>query len=391
MTHENNAVTQVERLHPYIEVAGVGGEGVSAGPGVRELVGVAGETARPLPVEVGNHIAPQKRRHDVAVHEHDRDASPFVGVGHGAPEDVHPLLGDGGDGRDRRTLRGRREQRDVVEQRAHGGEGGTNDVHPLEVVVPAGRSDAGLELALGDDVGHVVDGEEVVGGAAIKEHVRALLDGRPVSGSAVEAVARWAVKTLLLEQHPEAHDAELPNHARSSRRKLDNLLFAMQATGQLPPELSLWCTLTSQEESGPDTPDEVVLLPRLHVAGQAPVAFEFSAFGYGMADGRQLALQLLRHPYVEVEHPFEAANLATRLWPEPPTTLDPAAMATLGIQGTRNWDRAFCTGGCVTDLNLIRMARSAPWRGLISPRITVREPGPGGRVLTERRQEGQVR
>ncbi|MBQ0976478.1 hypothetical protein KBZ00_36135 [Streptomyces sp. RK31] len=219
-----------------------------------------------------------------------------------------------------------------------------------------------------------------------KEHVRALLDGRPVSGSAVEAVARWAVKTLLLEQHPEAHDAELPNHARSSWRNLDNLLFAMRATGQLPPDLSLWCTLTSQEESGPDTPDEVVLLPRLHVAGQAPAAFEFSAFGYGMADGRQLALQLLRHPYVEVEHPFEAANLATRLWPEPPTALDPAAMPTLGIQGTRNWDRAFCTGGCLTDLNLIRLARPAPWRGLISPRITVREPGPDGRVLPERPQ-----
>ena len=95
-------------------------------------------------------------------------------------------------------------------------------------------------------------------------------------------------------------------------------------------------TVTSQEQTGPDTPDEVVLLPYLDVAGQALAVFGFSAFGYGMTGGRQLALQLLHHPYVEVEHPFEAANLATRLWPEPPTTLDPAEMPTLGIQGTRH-------------------------------------------------------
>ncbi|MBA2950301.1 hypothetical protein [Streptomyces himalayensis] len=211
-----------------------------------------------------------------------------------------------------------------------------------------------------------------------KDHVRALLDGRPISGRAVTAVARWAVKTLLLEQHPDAYDAELPNHPRDSWPNLDYLLFFMQNTGQLPPELSLWCTVTSQEESGPVTPDEVVLLPRLHVAGRAPAVFEFSAIGYGMTGGRQLALQLLHHPYVEVEHPFEAANLATRLWPEPPTTLDPAEMPTLGIQGTRHWNRTFCKGGGMTDLNLIRMSQSASFRGLVSPRITVREPGPGG-------------
>ncbi|MBT3152432.1 hypothetical protein HTV45_16375 [Streptomyces sp. CHD11] len=211
-----------------------------------------------------------------------------------------------------------------------------------------------------------------------KDHVRALLNGKAISGSAVEAAASWAVKTLLLEQHPEAHDAELPNHERESWPNLDTLLFPMRATGQLPPDLSLWCTVTSQEEAGPDTPDEVVLLPHLHVAGQAPAVFEFSAFGYGMTGGRQLALQLLHHPYVEVEHPFEAANLATRLWPEPPTTLDPAEMPTLGIQGTQHWNRTFCKGGDMTDLNLIRMSQSAFFHELVSPRITVREPRSGG-------------
>ncbi|MFH8691191.1 hypothetical protein ACH4EC_30510 [Streptomyces anulatus] len=211
-----------------------------------------------------------------------------------------------------------------------------------------------------------------------KEPVRALLDSKPVSGIAVEAVARWAVKTLLLEQHSQAHEAELPNLERDAWLSLDNMLFGMRATGQLPPELSLWCAVTSQEDLGPVTPDEVVLLPRLVVAGQATAVFQYSAIGYGMIDGRQLALQLLHHPYVEVEHPFEAANLATRLWPKPPATLDPAKMPTLSIQGTRRWDRTFCMEGAMTDLDFIRMPQSALLRRLVSSRITVREPLPRG-------------
>lgn len=40
---------------------------------------------------------------------------------------------------------------------------------------------------------------------------------------------------------------------------------------------------------------------------------------FSLGDGRTAVFQLVFHPLQEFEHPFQAARLITRLWPEPPT------------------------------------------------------------------------
>ncbi len=188
-----------------------------------------------------------------------------------------------------------------------------------------------------------------------KPHVRAALDQlRPLAGPAVAAVARWVVKGVLLSRHPQAVDSELRDRAPGAWNIPDGLLPQMRATGDLPADLSLWVAVVNPDVPGAAAPDsDPILLPhtvRVDGAGGEGAA---ALVGFGLptlGPQARVAFQLVYHPLMVLAHPFEAAGLATKLWPDPPNTLDLAAMPTLDAAGEAHLARVFAVRGPLVGL-----------------------------------------
>jgi len=180
-----------------------------------------------------------------------------------------------------------------------------------------------------------------------RSHLRAVLDSLAVLGATeTELFVRWWVKTLLLNRHPEARE---PYGPRPRPWQLpDGMLPTMRDTERLPGDLSLWmAVLDMNAGSAALTPALHVPLPRTFRADGAGGKGESTLFGIALPNGSQLLFQLVYHPLCDVEHPFEAAGLASRLWPDPPATLDVAAHPMLGPDGYAQLGGLFLGGFAV--------------------------------------------
>lgn len=167
-----------------------------------------------------------------------------------------------------------------------------------------------------------------------KPHIRAVLDRLQVlDGAATMAFARWWVKTLLLSRHP-ASWSSFPGK-RPARWDLPvDLLLAMRRTKELPADLSLWmAVLDDRAEAGRLLRRLRIGLPRTTREDGSGGRGQSALWGTPLPNGTRLVLQLVFHPLCGFEHPFEAAGLATRLWPGPPSTLDVTAHPVLGPDG----------------------------------------------------------
>jgi len=179
-----------------------------------------------------------------------------------------------------------------------------------------------------------------------KPHVRAVLDRLQVLDAAgTTAFARWWVKTLLLSRHP-ASWSSFPGR-RPARWELPvDLLPAMRRTDELPADLSLWFAILDDRAEAGRLPRRLrVDLPRTSREDGSGGRGRSAVWGTPLADGRRLVLQLVFHPLCDFEHPFEAAGLATRLWPEPPPTLDMSAHRAVGPVGYAQLEGLFTNLG----------------------------------------------
>ncbi|MFI5987655.1 hypothetical protein ACIBEA_43205 [Streptomyces sp. NPDC051555] len=204
-----------------------------------------------------------------------------------------------------------------------------------------------------------------------KTPVRTLLDDlRPISGSEVNTFARWAVKTLLLAAHPEAVYSEPPQRDRQPWEFPSEWLTGLRNTGELPVDLSLWLgILDPKAPDGEAVPDERLLLPRIQHPDGGGGPGQATHLGFGLPDGRVAQFQLLSHPKMDVDHPFEGAGLVARLWPTPPDHLDLAALPVLSSTAGRQFTKAFIHGGVSIRLGA---GQTLLPQNLLSPRIRVR-------------------
>ncbi|MGP3691017.1 hypothetical protein ACTVZO_41190 [Streptomyces sp. IBSNAI002] len=204
-----------------------------------------------------------------------------------------------------------------------------------------------------------------------KAAVRTLLDElRPISGPAVNSFARWAVKTLLLSAHPEAVYSEPPQHDQQPWEFPGEWLADLRSTGELPGDLSLWLSIFDPEApEGEPVPDEQLLLPRIHHPDGGGGPGQATHLGFGLPDGRVAQFQLLSHPRMDIDHPFERAGLVARLWPNPPNRLDIAVLPVLSSPAGRQLTRTFIRGGAS-----IQLQAGQTWlpEDLLDPRIRVR-------------------
>ena len=159
-----------------------------------------------------------------------------------------------------------------------------------------------------------------------KQHVRGVLDRLQVlDAAATRAFARWWVKTLLLSRHPAAWSS-FPGKQPARWDFPVDLLPAIRGTDELPADLSLWMAILDDRTEAGRLPRRLRIdLPRTSREDGSGGRGQSALWGTPLPNGKRLVLQLVFHPLCDFEHPFEAAGLATRLWPGPPPTLDVSA------------------------------------------------------------------
>lgn len=165
------------------------------------------------------------------------------------------------------------------------------------------------------------------------------------------AVARWAAKTLLLYCHPEAVNSEVPGRPRRPWELPAGLLPAMRATGDLPGDLSLWVAVVEPAARPVQLPPlDTILLPRTTTEDGGGGACASTTLGFGLPKigrGAHAVFQLTFHPLVDIARPLQGPGLVTRLWPQPPVTLDLAAHPILDAAAGKRLTEVFSSGGAV--------------------------------------------
>lgn len=158
-----------------------------------------------------------------------------------------------------------------------------------------------------------------------KTPIRQLCLGQSVSGPDMGAVARWAVKTLVLYGHPSVR--------RSSHLSTDvqrpmlkdgaEVARVLRTSGEILADVSLWATAVDRTLE----PVDCVVPERLWPSRTGCVdgsGGSVGAVNLGLgALGLDLTVMmtLVVHPLVDIENPWEAIGLATRIWPNPPERL----------------------------------------------------------------------
>lgn len=158
-----------------------------------------------------------------------------------------------------------------------------------------------------------------------KDPIRRLGEGQMIADTDALAVARWAVKTLILYGHPAVR---LSNqlHMRIQRPMLQNgaeLARALRRTGAVPADISLWVVSIDTKLSTQKYVVHERMWPsrtsRIDGAG-GPVGAVNLGFG-ALSLGLMVMLTLVAHPLIDIESPWETAGLATRIWPNSPARL----------------------------------------------------------------------
>ncbi|MCT9079337.1 hypothetical protein [Streptomyces fulvoviolaceus] len=182
-----------------------------------------------------------------------------------------------------------------------------------------------------------------------KRHVNDILDSlQVITGQNVDAVAQWAVKTLLLSNHPKAVNTELRKRPRRSWVFPDGMLPAMRSTGKIPDDLSLWAAVVNPDAPPVALPSfETTVLPRVTWENGAGGTGSSTMLGFATSDpiGTTIAFQLAFHPLTDIEHPLEEVGLVTRLWPNPPARLDFQTLPALDQAAKDRMGRVFASGG----------------------------------------------
>lgn len=178
-----------------------------------------------------------------------------------------------------------------------------------------------------------------------KEPVRSLLSGAAISGDEVMAAAKWGIKTLLLLGHPSAVFTQTGHRTDVDRSPFPAsvaLISEWRRNDRIPADLSLWLAASSSDASevGVEHHASLLMPARITIEGGNTLEVSTKVFGLGTAlpDSHQVVFHLLHHPSMDLENPWESEARIVRLWPDPPSTLDVAAIPTLDDQSRRNLD-----------------------------------------------------
>jgi hypothetical protein len=171
------------------------------------------------------------------------------------------------------------------------------------------------------------------------------LDALDTKGTRVFAL--WWTKTLLLMSHPQAQMRFFRRNPKPWSTFPPDVLPRLRKTGEFPPDLSLWMTLQHDESGSNRLPAGLrIMLPPTFRRDTTVQRCNYTDWAMRLPNEKFLAFQLVYHPQCNFIHPFEAAGLATRLWPEPPTSLHLATHPILDADGWRQWRDLFRIDPC---------------------------------------------
>jgi hypothetical protein len=179
-----------------------------------------------------------------------------------------------------------------------------------------------------------------------KKHVRSVLDEMAPLDQPEEVVAftHWWIKTILLLQHPKTINV-FPGAVMRRPWKLPSKTYSELLKRSFPPDLSLWLALSDDVHGREQLPERLRLfLPETSTPDGQGGEPGTSLNGYRQAGTRMLLVQCVLHPLCDLEHPFEQAGLAMRVWPDPPPRLDIAVLPILGKEGRDQLGALFVNG-----------------------------------------------
>jgi hypothetical protein len=178
-------------------------------------------------------------------------------------------------------------------------------------------------------------------------YVRAAIDNLDaLDEKGTRAFALWWVKTLLLMSHPQAQRRFFRRNPKQWSTFPPDVLPRLRNTGEFPPDLSLWMALQHDESGSSRLPAGVrIMLPPTFRKDTTIQHCNYTDWAMLLPNGKFLAFQLVYHPQCDFVHPFEAAGLATRLWPKPPS-LHLAQHPVLDADGWRQWRNLFRIDPC---------------------------------------------
>jgi hypothetical protein len=184
-----------------------------------------------------------------------------------------------------------------------------------------------------------------------KPHVQVLMDDlQQVDASGTLSVTRWLIKTLLLLQHP---DVIWDDKMKSSNEPWEfpaGMLPNMLATSRIPEDLSLWIGVVNRDaDHATAVPTFTPKMLPMVWDDMGPLArAEHALFGFSLPNGTDLLCQLVFHPFIPIDHPLERVGLVTRLWPDPPTTLNLSTFPVLDRAGYDAFRSVFFRSESVT-------------------------------------------
>lgn len=217
--------------------------------------------------------------------------------------------------------------------------------------------------------------------------VRQVLSGTwSLDGAATRYLARWAIKTLLVMEHPET-DHRPFGRAEHPMRLPDRFLGDMRRSGEMPPDVSLWMYLVDNDltsevpvqdqpmpsrltrrETGPDGRF------RIETCAGGPWSAASGEFGSLAQSSPHLGLQILVHPLGDIEHPASAGGLVTQLWPNAPQTLTSTAITAVSPRTAKNLARCFTPTGMHTQLKPDERLDPDKWPGSFPLRVGSSDP-----------------
>lgn len=178
---------------------------------------------------------------------------------------------------------------------------------------------------------------------ATKDAVEKLLcegDDRALQREDVHLASLWLIKTTMLMAHPATVNTDEHWTSVPDAWPLDHPeLWVWMTNGGEPPDgISLWIARFSRLDTSGSLDRSIgrIQLPEIRFEGGDTVKFLENAAG--LAD---TGYAVVYHPGWQIDHPHEAAGMAVRLWPNPPTSLDFNRLAELEGQAAADFQSLF--------------------------------------------------
>jgi hypothetical protein len=169
----------------------------------------------------------------------------------------------------------------------------------------------------------------------------------PLDNVGTDRFARWLLKTMILNHHPETVRQMNGQPVWKSHKNagFPTSVFADIFAGKTPDGMNAWIAVSDPKANADQTSD---VGTRVQLDSAHGYQTALATWGLGLRHGASslaLDVQVAWAPNMIVLHPDEETGAAQRIWPHPPTRLRIADMPVMDASESRRFRSTFFIGG----------------------------------------------